>query len=315
MEAWILDRLSAVTAEEQLLLNGRQTIERERYMVGDRDVIMGQKLLQEGQLLSMRPHTRFVHFPEHSHDFVEMIYMCRGTTTHLVNGVPICLRERELLLLGQNARQEILPAGAEDIAVNFFIRPAFFSGMLELLGSEETPLRQFLIRCLGKEGPSEYLHFQVAQVENVQNLLENLLRILLEGTDRHTVQRLTMGLLFAELMEHADKLSVSSEEQALVVQVLRYIEHHYVDGSLTQISRQLHYDPARLSRAVMRRTGRTYTELVQERRLSQAAWLLRNTEQRVSDIARCVGYENISYFHRIFAEHFGCSPRAYRICK
>ena len=55
--------------------------------------------------------------------------------------------------------------------------------------------------------------------------------------------------------------------------------------------------------------------LVQERRLSQAAWLLRNTEQRVSDIARCVGYENISYFHRIFAEHFGCSPRAYRICK
>ena len=54
---------------------------------------------------------------------------------------------------------------------------------------------------------------------------------------------------------------------------------------------------------------------MQEKRLSQAAWLLKNTAMRVDDAARNVGYENISYFHRIFAERFGMSPKKYRDCK
>jgi AraC-like DNA-binding protein len=67
-----------------------------------------------------------------------------------------------------------------------------------------------------------------------------------------------------------------------------------------------------LSREIKRRTGKTYTELLQERRLRQAAWLLEHTTQRVSDIALSVGYENVSYFHRIFREHYGLSPKKYR---
>ena len=54
---------------------------------------------------------------------------------------------------------------------------------------------------------------------------------------------------------------------------------------------------------------------MQEKRLSQAAWLLRNTERNVDEIARAVGYENMTYFHRLFRDRYGQSPRAYRICK
>ena len=57
------------------------------------------------------------------------------------------------------------------------------------------------------------------------------------------------------------------------------------------------------------------TELLQEKRLSQAAWLLRNTGRHVDEIAVSVGYENVSYFHRLFAARFGCSPKQYRDCK
>ena len=59
-------------------------------------------------------------------------------------------------------------------------------------------------------------------------------------------------------------------------------------------------------------TGKNFTDLVQEKRMSQAAWLLTNTSQNVSDIAIAVGYENISYFHRLFAARYGKSPRLYR---
>ena len=61
------------------------------------------------------------------------------------------------------------------------------------------------------------------------------------------------------------------------------------------------------------RPARPYTQLVQEKRLAQAAFLLRNTDRNVDDIANAVGYENLGYFHRIFREGYGCSPREYRL--
>ena len=51
---------------------------------------------------------------------------------------------------------------------------------------------------------------------------------------------------------------------------------------------------------------------VQEKRLSQAAFLLKNTGRRISDISVAVGYENVSYFHRIFEKRYGMSPKKYR---
>ena len=60
--------------------------------------------------------------------------MCQGVTKHLVNGTHIDLKQGELLMLGQHARQEIAPAGRDDIAVNFIVRPDFFQGILSFLG-------------------------------------------------------------------------------------------------------------------------------------------------------------------------------------
>lgn len=316
MDSKIIDILSVVTEEERKLLSGKAVIDRSIYMDGTRDVINGKKLLDAGKMITVRPHTRFVHFPEHTHDYVEMVYMCKGKTRHVINDTPVTLHQGELLLLGQNARQEILPAGENDIAVNFIVRPEFFSNMIEYIGSEETPLREFIVKCLCGENPSGYLHFRVAEVKPIQNLVENLLWTLITETpNRRSINQLTVGLLFVQLLNHTDRLYVGVKEEETIVRVLHYIEENYVFGSLTEIAEQLHHDLTWLSRHIKRRTGKTYTELVQEKRLSQAAWLLRNTRQKVIDIAAAVGYENVSYFHRIFAQRFGQAPKAYRDCK
>ena len=83
------------------------------------NVVTNSKILKDGKLIAVRPHTRFVHFPEHSHDYVEIVYMCSGSTTHIVNGDTVNLKKGELLFLCQSAKQEILPASENDIAVNF----------------------------------------------------------------------------------------------------------------------------------------------------------------------------------------------------
>lgn len=312
----ILERLSPITPEEQAILGGRMTIDRSLYMDGGRDIISGKKLLAPSKLIAVRPHTRFIHFPEHTHDYVEIVYMCRGATTHIVNGSTLELRAGELLLLGQNAVQEILPAGEEDIAVNFIIRPEFFSPTLSYLGDEETPLRRFIVDCLCGQNEAGFLHFKVSQVLPVQNLVENLLWTLISDTpNRRGINQATMGLLFLQLLNHTDLLATDSPRQELILQVLRYVEEHYREGSLADAAALLHYDPAWLSREIKRQTGKTYTDLVQDKRLSQAGWLLKNTGKRVDEIAAAVGYENMSYFHRLFRQRCGLSPKQYRDCK
>lgn len=75
-------------------------------------------------------------------------------------------------MLNQNAVQEIYPAGADDVAVNFIILPEFFDYGLKMIEEEENLLRTFIIDCLrGENGTSGYLlAFQRDQKMHRQNI-------------------------------------------------------------------------------------------------------------------------------------------------
>ncbi len=312
----LIKRLSELTDEEKEILNGRKSIDRSLYMAGDKQTVTGEKLLETGKLMTMRPHTRFIHFPKHTHDYVEIVYMCAGSTRHHVGDEVVTLRAGDLLILAQNAEQEIEAAGMNDIAVNFIIRPDFFSGVLRLLGDQDTPLKHFLIDCMCGRSDMQYLLFQVSDIIPIRNLIENLIftHYSYIGNKRE-IQKITMGLLFMQLMNHADALQPGTGEQNAVVTVLRYIEEQFRNGTLTEVAKDLHYNIHFLSRLIKQKTGKTFTELIQEKRLSEAGWLLHNTDKNIDDIAVAVGYENISYFHRLFRAFYGQSPRRFRICE
>ncbi len=308
----ILNKLAPITDEERVILDGAN-VDKSIYTTNGGNVIRHEKLLSDGKLIRIRTHTRFVYFPEHSHDYIEAVYMCSGETIHIINGKKIELREGELLFLGQNAKQEIMPAGENDIAVNFIIRPSFFDKTLEMLGAEETPVKSFLLSSLFNDENQGYLHFKVSGVLPVQNLIENLVWTLINNTsNKRNISQTTMGLLFMQLLNHTDKLVYESREDAAIMDIFHYIEENYRDGSLSDAARLLHYDFYWLSHEIKNRTGKTYTEHLQEKRLSQAAFLLKNTSLPIEGVAIAVGYENKSYFHRIFTKKFGTTPKKYR---
>ena len=68
MDPGILERLRGITPEEQAILDGRTTIDRELYMQGRDDTVSADKLLSAGRQITIRPHTRFIHFPAHTHE-------------------------------------------------------------------------------------------------------------------------------------------------------------------------------------------------------------------------------------------------------
>ena len=165
MQKDLLEKLQEISLEEQEILNGMQNIRKDIYTSHKDFVIDSRKLLEKGRLIEIRPHTRFAHFPKHRHNYVEMVYMCSGTTTHIINDTErIVLNEGDLLLLNQNVTQEILPATEQDIAVNFIILPEFFDRSFSMI-EQENILRDFLVSTLSKNNSTlNYIHFQAKEL-------------------------------------------------------------------------------------------------------------------------------------------------------
>lgn len=310
----IMRRLLPLSSEERRYLEKKCDVDTARYMDCGENTVKNSKLMDRGKLITVTQHPRFVAFPEHTHDYIEMVYMCSGKTEHVINGASLTLSEGELLLLGQGAVQEILPAGENDIAINFIVLPEFFNTPMLMMGDEETPLRHFLIDCMkSKRKNASYMHFKVSDVLPVQNLLENLTWALLFNVpNRRMINQNTMGLLLLNLMNCTENLTVGSQRDEAVLDVLRYVEENYKNASLSDLAEEKHYDFAWYSRFIKRKTGSTFTELVQRKRLSQAVFCLKNTNMTIEDIAISVGYNNVSYFHRLFKQNFGQTPSEYK---
>lgn len=317
MQKELLAHLQKITLEEQEILNGMQNIRKDLYTSRKDFVIDSQKLLEKGRLIEIRPHTRFAHFPKHRHNYVEMVYMCSGTTTHIINDTDrIVLKEGDLLFLNQNVSQEILPASEQDIAVNFIILPEFFDRSISMI-ERENVLRNFLISSLSQNNSmSSYLHFQAKDILPIQNLIENMIWTLTQqkkGTN--TINQTTMGLLFMNLSLFADNINqndTNQYEQNLVFTVLKYIETHYKNGTLADVAADTKQPTYYVSRLLKKHTGSNFKELLQERKLQQAAYLLSQTTLSVEAIMDAIGYDNSSYFYRRFREKYGCSPKEYR---
>lgn len=317
MNQELLKYLSPITEEEQAVLDGREQVQKDLYTDQRSFVVDSHKMLEQGQLMDVRPHTRFIHFPKHRHNYVEIIYMCQGTTTHIINDKDtITLKTGELLFLNQNVTQEILPAGKEDIAVNFIVLPEFFNRAFTML-DDENVLREFLVTTLQqKKSPVSYLHFQVKDVLPVQNLMENLIwSVVTKESNARSTRQITMGLLFLNLLNYTDRMNQNNPDlyhQNIAVAAMRYIEDHYQTASLEEFSSTVNLPAYQVSRLVSRHTGHSFKDLLQKQRLNQAAYLLIHTKMPMETIIASIGYNNSSYFYNLFKKEYGMTPKEYR---
>lgn len=320
MRQELLAYLQKITPEEQAILELGDGIRQELYTSRREFVVDSRRLLEKGKLIEIRPHTRFAHFPRHRHNYVEMVYQCTGGSSHVVDHAgdreALTLRPGDLLFLNQNVAHEILPTGAEDLAVNFIILPQFFSRPISMI-ERENVLRDFLLATLsGAVDGSGWLHVRARGLVPVENLLEGMIWTLVDGrTGTNTVLETSMGLLFMNLSMYADVVGRSGsggDEQSLVFAALKYIEDRYSDGTLAQLSRELDRPEYYVSRLLKKYTGSNFKELLQQRKLQQAAYLLAHTPLPVEAVLAYIGYDNSSYFYRRFRLRYGCSPKEYR---
>lgn len=311
----LVERLSALTEEERRVLDG-EPIQQSTYAKGASFVISGQKMLPPARMITLRSHTRFVPFPAHSHDYVEMLYMVQGCTVHEFPGrEPLELTAGDILLMNCQSVHAIRKCGAEDVGVNFIVQPGFFDEALNAIGSGNA-VGRFLMDALKRgENSIPYMHFRVAEVPAVQSLLESMVYTLVdEVPTSQRILKTSMTLLMLHLLENAEHLTLpSSGGNALVVAVLDEIRHNYASISLKDFAASRHVSAAYLSQTVHKATGMSCTEHLQRQRIAQAKRLLRETDLSVMDVCCAVGYSNTSHFYRLFTQMNGMNPTEYRL--
>lgn len=105
----------------------------------------------------------------------------------------------------------------------------------------------------------------------------------------------------------------SKTYDTLVEEVRTFIEENaHVNFSIAALAERYNYNEKYLGRLFKSRTGYTIREYCNQVRLNRAKKLLKSTKLSISQIAAQTGYNNVTYFNRVFKAHTLMSPLQYR---
>jgi AraC-like DNA-binding protein/mannose-6-phosphate isomerase-like protein (cupin superfamily) len=314
----LLEELMELTDEEESILQQMNHVIKEIYTSQPNFIIESEKLLPKDKMIMIRKHTRYIDFPKHKHNYIEINYVYNGSLTQKVGNEQITLKKGDILFLNQHIEHEIKACANEDIILNFIIQPPFFEFIFTYLSSNNI-LSEFLINSIYNNSQNgQYLYFAVSEVEEIQELINKMiLEIMHPSFLSDSTSKLYMGLLLLSLIKHSDKIKHTqtrehSTQPFIIVESIKYIEEQFQTATLFELAEKLHLPHYSLSKYIKKATNLTFKELLQEKRLGKAKELLESTDLSVTTIAEQVGYDNISYFYRIFKTKYGQTPKRYR---
>lgn len=98
-----------------------------------------------------------------------------------------------------------------------------------------------------------------------------------------------------------------------VQSMINWMEEHLTENpSLLEMSAQIGYSPYYCSNRFHEITGMTLRNYLAGRRLARATLEIRDTDERIIDIAVKYGYSSQEALTRAFVNAYGCTPAAYR---
>lgn len=93
----------------------------------------------------------------------------------------------------------------------------------------------------------------------------------------------------------------------------QYMRNNYdKEITLEDLAKQVSMTEASFSRFIKKRTGLTFVESLNNIRLGHASRLLIDTTMNIAEISFKCGFNNLSYFNRVFKKKYACTPRQFR---
>jgi len=264
----------------------------------------------------VRKHSRFRDYPFHIHDWIEISYMYSGSCTQIINDRKYKMETGQLLLMAPNTVHTIEPLSEGDILVQISVGQNNLTNNFFNRMSANSIVTSFFINAFSQSNSKD--SFFLFRSQDSRRLRLFIIEFLCEWYDPSLASNVILNNMFSLIIsELVNVLSTATKTEHLyrndyIVPVLQYIEANYRTCNLTEAADEFALNPNYLSNVLKSHTGHSFNELVQLERLAAAERLLLNSDMSITDIAAFVGYQNMSFFYKIFKNKNGCLPKKYR---
>lgn len=275
--------------------------------------IVTNNLIKNRNILITK-HNRFCDYPLHSHTFTEINYQFSGSSRQIVNGQEINLKEGDILLLAPGTEHEISRLSKNDIMLNIIFNASTFN-FTKLIQADNDYLKQIFINKVFNSG------FLVFKAENSESMLTHTVLDLiheyyfpkeLSKKVLHNLGNLFFLLLYRNI-DTSIKLSPGIKHTDIITNILRDMMQDYQTISLATLANKYNYNKNYLSNIFKQKIGKTFSEVLLDRRLSEAAKLLKqNKNISIQDIIQNCGFSNRAFFYKKFEERYKLTPGKYR---
>lgn len=224
-------------------------------------------------------------FPYHFHRAYELIYLNDGQLSVSIDKKEYRLNKNDLAFVFPNQMHEFKTIDRSDITIILFSP--------ELIGD-------FYMNYKGMIPEDNILHFDNIIDFNKLGSIYGKKSFLYSLCDK--------------LVNHTSFIpSRQSTKTKVLYKMLLFIEQNYSnDCTLKKAAKYLNYDYPYLSKLFIQQMGMTFTEYLNNYRISQSCYMLKNSNLSVSEIAINCGYNNLRTFHRNFRKMTNMSPKEYR---
>ena len=103
------------------------------------------------------------------------------------------------------------------------------------------------------------------------------------------------------------------DESRIIQKIKNLIEKEYAkDISLNYVAENVNLTPAYVSYIFKKETGQTLVKYVTDIKMMKARKMLEEGTLKIVQVAKTCGYENQSYFNRLFKNYYGVTPKQLR---
>ncbi|NLK93689.1 MAG: AraC family transcriptional regulator [Clostridiales bacterium] len=110
--------------------------------------------------------------------------------------------------------------------------------------------------------------------------------------------------------------NLSSSTTNKIKNIINYINNHInEDMTIEDISNEVNFSQYHFMKFFKKHIGMTCIDFINNTRLEKASILLNTTDKSIMDIALEVGFNNISYFNKLFKQKYKLTPKDFRKIK
>ena len=256
-----------------------------------------------------------IHEPFHRQDFFFINYAYEGSYQALSEKYSnlITIHEDECYLGQPYSGYALRADSPEDVTIiGVLIRKDFFFREYLPTIYADTDLFRFFLDPQTDRFSDEFIHLPVTKSHSIRTILELMV---IEYADRkEDTQPVLRSMLQTLMLEIARRYRIekpAGRAETLTEQILAYMDSHSNRVTLKEIAAEFHYHPNYLSTLLRQETGRTFSEILLENRMTRATLLMKNTSLPLEEISSMLGYSDQSNFYKAFRDYYGTTPRNY----